>query len=82
MILGLVASAIALLWILYVAISYFLGKTSVGWPSLMSVVLLMGGLTLFSLGVIGEYVGEIFEMVKRRPAYLVRNEREASGREN
>ena len=81
-ILGLLASAIALLWILYVAISYFLGKTSVGWPSLMSVVLLIGGLTLFSLGVIGEYVGEIFEMMKRRPAYLIRNERKAIGREN
>ena len=48
----------------------------------MSVVLLMGGLTLFSLGVIGEYVGEIFEMMKRRPAYLIRNERKAIGREN
>ncbi len=81
-ILGLLASAAAFLWILYVIFSFFLGNTSVGWPSLMSVVLLMGGLTLFSLGVIGEYVGEIFEMMKGRPAYLIRNERKASGRES
>lgn len=72
-IMGLLTSVLAVVWLLFVFVSFLTGSALIGWPSLMAVVLVFGGLTLFSLGVIGEYVGELYEIAKGRPRYVVRS---------
>ena len=43
-----------------------------GWPSLVSIVLLVGGMQLFALGIIGQYIGKIYLETKKRPSYIIK----------
>lgn len=51
----------------------FFGNPVPGYPSLLVVVLFLGGIQLMALGVIGEYLGRMFDETKRRPLYLVKD---------
>lgn len=70
--LGLLVSAAGFLYMLYVIyLALFTDQTVRGWPSMMSAVLFLGGIQLFFLGIIGEYIGRIFQEVKSRPDHII-----------
>jgi dolichol-phosphate mannosyltransferase len=66
----LVAFCVVVLgWTVYIKL--FTDTAVAGWTSLLIVVLLLGGMQLVSLGIIGQYVGRIFEEAKQRPLFVV-----------
>ena len=74
---------LALLEVAYVLWFWWRGEQHLlvpGWSSLMFMILLAGGTTMVVTGVIGIYVGYIFQEVKRRPVYVVKSARERGSR--
>lgn len=70
-ILGFLVSLFSLIMIIYCIIDWFSGRNVPGYTTSLVVSLLMGGLTIFSLGIVGEYVGKIYLETKARPRYIV-----------
>ena len=70
--LGLIISALAFVAIPVVIVLRLLGQYLPGFGTLTIAVLLLGGIQLVSIGIIGEYVGRIYDEVKGRPLYLVK----------
>ena len=71
--LGLLISFLSFCFIIWVCIGYFSGSTMSGWASLVSVICLLCGFQLISIGIIGEYIGKIYMEVKARPRYIISN---------
>jgi polyisoprenyl-phosphate glycosyltransferase len=74
-VLGFLFSMAAFLGLPLVIVARILGIFSAGVPTLLFVVLLLGGIQLITVGIIGEYVGRIYDEVKGRPLYVVRDGR-------
>lgn len=69
---GVAVSFLAILYMIYVFIRAMLyGDPVAGYPTLLTVMLCLGGVQLLALGIIGEYLGRVFNESKRRPLYLV-----------
>lgn len=71
--LGATISAVSLLVILWVLFKYFSGQVVPGWSSVLISLWFLGGLVLFAIGIIGEYIGKIYLETKRRPRYIVKD---------
>ena len=72
-IVGFIVSMLAFVYMLYVFIKALIwGDPVQGYPSMVILLLFLGGIQLLSLGIIGEYIGRIYNETKNRPEYLVR----------
>ncbi|NOZ87124.1 MAG: glycosyltransferase family 2 protein [Deltaproteobacteria bacterium] len=73
--LGITVSMLAFLYGIYAMAQYFVFQRALpGWTSLAVLISFLSGIQLFTIGVLGEYLGQVLEEVKQRPLYIVEEE--------
>lgn len=71
-VLGLVTAALSVIAGVFVIVSTALGgNVARGWASTIVIILLLAGIQLLTLGIVGEYVGKVYDEVRRRPTFVV-----------
>lgn len=72
---GVLISSVSMLYMLYIFVKTLIMPSAhpAGYPSLMCVMLFLGGIQLISLGIMGEYISRIYNETKNRPMYVVKN---------
>ena len=69
--LGILISFVSLCAFIWSIVEKLIGYTVAGWTSILCSIWLLGGLQLFCLGIIGAYIGKIYEEVKQRPRFIL-----------
>mgnify|MGYP000845913542 CR=1 FL=1 len=70
---GLLSWILAFVMMILIVIrTLVLGDPTSGWPSLMTVILFLGGFQLLTIGILGKYIGKIFMETKKRPIYVIK----------
>jgi glycosyltransferase involved in cell wall biosynthesis len=70
--LGYAASALAFIYLISVFVQKFILQNTIqGWATIMVALLFLGGVQLICIGILGEYIGRIFNEIKGRPLYVV-----------
>jgi glycosyltransferase involved in cell wall biosynthesis len=70
---GLWLAAGSVLLVLYILAGWLSGRAIPGWTSLMLVVVVLGAIQMFVLGMMGEYIGRLYSQAKQRPLYIVQD---------
>lgn len=73
LVLGIIVSFLSFLLIIYVLTVWFMGLAVPGWAGVMCTVSFLGGMILLSNGISGVYIGRIYEQVKNRPLYIIKD---------
>ena len=74
---GIVACLLAFSLIMIVIVrTLIFGDPTSGWPSMVSIILFLGGFQLLTIGILGKYIGKIFMETKKRPIYVVKEKSE------
>ena len=69
---GTLVSLLAFIYLIYIIVKTILyGDPVGGFPTIMVSILFLGGVQLISLGIIGEYLGKVFNETKNRPGYFI-----------
>ena len=72
---GIGVALIAILYAIWIILSTFIfGIQTPGWATIVTALTFFGGLQLFAIGVVGEYIGRVFDEVKHRPLYIIDEE--------
>lgn len=73
-IMGLIFCLISMILIVFIVVRTLIwGDSTSGWPSMVCIMSLIGGIQLFCIGILGQYVSKIYLETKKRPIYIVRN---------
>ena len=74
---GVAACLLAFFLIMIVIIrTLIFGDPTSGWPSMVSIILFLGGFQLLTIGILGKYIGKIFMETKKRPIYVIKEKSE------
>jgi dolichol-phosphate mannosyltransferase len=71
---GFLVAIVALTTLLHVLYTNFMGYNIPGWTAIMAAILFLGGVILFTIGILGIYMAKIYEQIKGRPRYIVNNQ--------
>lgn len=78
-VIGLIFCLIAFILIVVIVIKTFVyGDPTDGWPSMVCIMFFIGGIQLFSLGIIGQYLAKTYLEVKNRPIYIIKENEESN----
>lgn len=74
-VMGMVSCVLAFIFIIVIIVRKLMfGDPTSGWPSLVCIILLIGGVQLLSLGIVGQYLSKTYMEVKRRPIYIEKDD--------
>ncbi len=68
---GIIVFLCSLIMFGYAIVTKIAGKSTSGWSSLMASIWMLGGIQLLGLGIVGEYIGKIYNETKRRPRFII-----------
>lgn len=71
---GSIISFAGLIYAVFAVLKFFSGQTVPGWTSILVSLLIIGGVILINLGIVGEYIARIFNEVKSRPLYFIKDQ--------
>ena len=71
---GIACLIVSIIMIIYVFVDWLNGNTVAGYSTILISLWFIGGLVMFSLGIVGEYVGRTYEEAKKRPRYFLQDE--------
>ncbi|MCQ2441045.1 MAG: glycosyltransferase family 2 protein [Clostridia bacterium] len=74
--LGFIIVIISFIGVIWSVVTKIMGKSVAGWSSIVSIICMLGGIQILSIGVIGEYIGKIYLETKRRPRYIIEEKTE------
>ena len=82
-VLGMMVASVGLIYFIYTIIHKILNpKTAMGWTSTISIILIIGGMVLFVLGMIGEYLGRVYMSINKEPQYVIKNRTTSNSKED
>lgn len=79
---GFIAVFFSFVLMIQTLVNYIIGRAANGFTTVILLLLLMGGCTMMSLGLIGSYIGRIYDEIKDRPRYIISEIRESAGMEH
>lgn len=69
--LGFMIAFLSFLFLIYVVVGHFVNGNVAGWTTIVALVCFFGGFQIFCIGVIGEYIGKIYNETKKRPRFII-----------